>query len=102
MVLLLKCALGGSKHVEYIKLQFLTSGHSFLPNNSEFGDVECVLKRHTEMFSPEDYIQVMESCRKKRPIEVVSIEREDFVSTQKIEKEITNRKKVVKRKRSTN
>ncbi|CAH2003941.1 unnamed protein product [Acanthoscelides obtectus] len=45
------------------------------------------------MFSPEDYIRVMKSCRKMRSIEVVSIEKKDFVSTKKLDKEITNRKK---------
>lgn len=93
MVLLLKCALEVSTHLESIELRFLVSGHSFLPNDSDFGDVECALKRHTKMYSPEDYIEVMKSCRRKHPIEVVSMKKEAFVSTLKLEKEICNRKK---------
>ncbi|CAG9765894.1 unnamed protein product [Ceutorhynchus assimilis] len=93
MVLLLKCALEVSTHLESIELRFLVSGHSFLPNDSDFGDVECVLKRQTKMYSPEDYIQVMKSCRRQHPIEIVSMEKKNFVSTKMLEKEIINRKK---------
>nr|CAH7725061.1 unnamed protein product [Callosobruchus chinensis] len=45
------------------------------------------------MLSPEDYIQVIKACRRKSPIEVVQMRKEDFVSTKQLEKEITNRKK---------
>ncbi|CAG9773605.1 unnamed protein product [Ceutorhynchus assimilis] len=97
MVLLLKCAVEVSTHLKSIELRFLVSGHSFLPNHSDFGDVECVLKRQTKMYSPEDYIQVMKSCRRKHPIEVVSMEKKNFVSTKMLEKEIINRKKKLRR-----
>lgn len=97
MALLLKCALEKSTHLESIELRFLVSGYSFLPNDSDFGDVECALKRQTRMYSPEDYIKVMKSCRRKHPIEVVSMKKEDFLSTLKLEKEITNRKKKLAR-----
>ncbi|CAH1110662.1 unnamed protein product [Psylliodes chrysocephalus] len=82
-----------STHLESTGFRFLVSEYSFLPNDSDFGDVECALKRHTKMYSPEDYIQVMKSCRRKHPIEVVSMKKAVFVSTLKLEKEICNRKK---------
>ena len=37
----------------------------------------------------------MKDCRKKRPIVVYRIKKEDFVSTKKLEKKIVNRKKPV-------
>ncbi|CAH1967216.1 unnamed protein product [Acanthoscelides obtectus] len=86
------CSWGISTPKKY-KVAIFDIRTQFSTNDSDFGDVECVLKRHTNMFSPEDYIRVMKSCRKKRPIEVVSIEKKDFVSTKKLEKVITNRKK---------
>lgn len=93
MVLLLKCILEECGSLESIQLKFLTSGHSFLPNDSDFGDIECALKRQQRLYSPQDYADIMKVCRTKNPLEVTFLNRDDFVSTAKIEKQITNRKK---------
>lgn len=95
MVLILKCILEESDSLEEIRLNFLVSGHSFLPNDSDFGDVECAIKKQQKLYSPNDYAKIMKTCRKKNPITVNFMEKEDFISTRKIEKEITNRKKSV-------
>lgn len=95
MVLILKCVLEESATLESIRLQFLVSGHSFLHNDSDFGDVECAVKRQQNLFTPEDYIAIMQNCRKKNPIIVNQMKKDDFVGTSKIEKLITNRKKDV-------
>ncbi|CAH0547018.1 unnamed protein product [Brassicogethes aeneus] len=52
MVLLLKSILEDSVHLKSIRLRFLVSGHSFLPNDSDFGDVECAIKRQNKVFCP--------------------------------------------------
>lgn len=93
LVLMLKYSLEEFTHLESIQLRFSVSGHSFLPTDSDFGEVECVLKRQTKMISLENYLQVMKFCRRKRPIDVVSMNKKNFVGTQKLEKEISNRKK---------
>ena len=80
-------------HLKTIRLRFLVSGHTFLPNDSDFGEVECKIKKQNIIFSSEDYIQIMKDCRKKRLIVVYRMKKEDFVSTKKLEKEIVNRKK---------
>ena len=41
MVMVLKHLLATHPTLETISLKFLLSGHSFLPTDSEFGDVEC-------------------------------------------------------------
>lgn len=75
MVLLLKSVLEDSQTLKSIKLRFLVSGHSFLPNNSDFGDVECAIKVQNKLFSPADYFNVMKLCRKKHPIHVIEMEK---------------------------
>ncbi|KAK5640934.1 hypothetical protein RI129_009481 [Pyrocoelia pectoralis] len=95
IILMFKCVLEENPSLDSIQLKFLTSGHSFLPNDSDFGDIECALKRQQKLFSPEDYANVIKGCRKRNPIEVVFLEKNDFVGTGNIEKLITNRKKDV-------
>lgn len=90
MVLLLKCILDESLHLQSIKLIFVVSGHSFLFNDSYFEDAECVIKKQNKIFSPQDYINVQKVVRRERPIEIYKMEKEDFVSTKKLEKEILN------------
>ncbi|CAH0552744.1 unnamed protein product [Brassicogethes aeneus] len=93
MVLLLKSILEHSVHLKSIRLRFLVSGHSFLPNDSDFGDVECAIKRQNKVFCPEDYINIMKTCKKKRPIDVHEIKKDDFVSTRALEKVIMTTRK---------
>lgn len=75
MVLLLKSVLEDSQTLKSIRLRFLVSGHSFLPNDSDFGDVECAIKVQNKLFSPADYFNVMKLCRKKHPIHVIEMEK---------------------------
>ena len=93
ITLLLNSALDKSPHLKTIRLRFLVSGHTFLPNDNNFRDLECINKKQNKIFSPEDYIQIMKDCRKKGPIVVYRMKKEDFISTKKLEKEIVNRKK---------
>ncbi|CAH0560827.1 unnamed protein product [Brassicogethes aeneus] len=74
----------GSKGKRAVELK------NFLPNDSDFGDVEC---RQNKVCCPQDYINIMKTCRKKRPIDVHKIKKDDFVSTRALEKVIVNRKK---------
>ena len=40
-------------------------GHSFLPNESDFGDIESGLKVTERIFTDEDYFLIMKICRIK-------------------------------------
>lgn len=69
----------------------MLSGHSFLPNDSHFGDIECSLKTHQRLYTFDDYTDVMKICRKNKFI-VNRIKPQDMVSVVNLEKTITNRK----------
>ena len=92
VVLMLKAVLEAHPLLEKITMRFLVSGHSFLPNDTDFGDIECALKLQQRLYSPDDYINIMEACRKKNPLIVHKMHKEDFFGTVGLEKCIVNRK----------
>lgn len=92
IVLMLKHILHNHPTLQKITMRFLIPGHSFLPNDSEFGDVESHLKCYQRLYTDEDYIRVMKVCRKKNPFTVTKLGKEDFFSTKNLEEGITNRK----------
>lgn len=61
-------------------MRYLVPGHTYLPNDSEFGDIECALKHHNMMYTPADYINVMPNARKKNKFVVTQMMKNDFVS----------------------
>lgn len=67
-------------------------GHSFLPNDDEFKDVECKLKKKQNLYTDVDYIQLMKSCRVNNPFEIRRLCKDDFFSSKLLEEAITNRK----------
>lgn len=93
LTLMLKALLDDHPKLQTIRLRFLESGHSFLPNDTDFGRIECALKLQQRLYTPEDYIQIMKNCKKKKPMSVHRMRKEDFLSSAKLEKRITNRKK---------
>lgn len=95
MVLMMKSVMELHPSLEKVTMKYLHPGHSFLPNDSDFGDIESALKYQQRLYTPEDYIAVMQKCRKKNPLIVHRMNRCDFVGTSKMEEIITNRKKDV-------
>ena len=55
MILILQHILQNHPTLESITLRFLQPGHTFLPNDSEFGDVEYALKTHSRLYTDKDY-----------------------------------------------
>lgn len=93
IILILKTVLEQTE-LEEIKMRFLIPGHSFLPNDSDFGDIESTLKMQQRLYTTEDYINVMKCCRRKNSLKVHRMQSVDFIGTSKIEKNIVNRKKM--------
>lgn len=93
LTLMLKALLNDHPTLETIRLRFLESGHSFLPNDTDFGRIECALKLQQRLYTPEDYMQIMQVCKKNKPMQVQRMKTEDFLSSANLEKKITNRKK---------
>ena len=72
--------------------KFMVSGHSYLPNDRDFGSIENANRRTQLVYVPEDWCTLVERARSKNPFQVVRIKREDFVSVKNIRAEIVHRK----------
>uniref|UniRef100_A0A6P7FQ29 Uncharacterized protein LOC114331484 n=1 Tax=Diabrotica virgifera virgifera TaxID=50390 RepID=A0A6P7FQ29_DIAVI len=92
MTLMLQHILQTHPRLVKITLKFLQPGHTYLPNDSEFGDVECALKTHNRLYTDLDYMNVMKNCRRKNKFIVTRLETKDFLSIENIINQITNRK----------
>lgn len=92
---MLKALLNDHPTLKEIHHRFLESGHSFLPNDTDFGRIECSLKHQQRLYTPDDYIEIMKNCRKIKPMIVDRLTKEDFLSSRNLETKITNRKKAV-------
>lgn len=96
LILMLKAMLNEHPTLDQINIKFLESRRSFLPNDTDFRKIECALKRQQRLYTPDDYIQVMKTCKKKtKPMHVHRMKNEDFLSSLKLEKNIINRKKKI-------
>ena len=72
--------------------KFMFSGHSYLPNDRDFGHIELSRKKTTRIYIPEDWEQVVTSARRKNPFHVHKMNREDFVSLEPLKQAVVNRK----------
>ncbi|XP_063226904.1 uncharacterized protein LOC134533326 [Bacillus rossius redtenbacheri] len=79
IVLMLKACLEDHPSLQSVTLKFLLSGHSFLPNDADFSDIECALKHVQRLYLPAEYIEVKMQSR-------------DFFGTEKLETMVVNRK----------
>ncbi|GBP76205.1 hypothetical protein EVAR_74687_1 [Eumeta japonica] len=59
LTLMLKAALQSHQTLKTISMRFLEPGHTFLPNDTDFGKYESCLKGHQRLYSVDDYINVM-------------------------------------------
>lgn len=92
LVLMLIYILQQHATLETISLRYLETGHTFLPNDSEFGDFECLLKTHDRVYTDKQYMDIMKDCRLENKFQVNRLSSEDFFSVKELEKLITNRK----------
>ena len=69
--------------------KFMISSHSYLPNDWDFGSIERANLKTEYVFVPEDWYTLVQSARRKNPIEVIKMTEKDFVSISNIKKEIT-------------
>lgn len=95
IVLMLKVVLNSHPTLRTITLKYLESGHTFLPNDTDFSKIETQLKFHERIYTVDEYINVIKSCKKKIPLQVYRMEKKDFLSTKNLEKKIVNRKSFV-------
>lgn len=79
--------------IEIIDQKFLVSGHSFLPNDSDFGSVELAAKGKT-IYLPQQWHDIMTACRRKKKIVVCQMSSNETISTENLEKNITQKRPV--------
>ena len=72
--------------------KFMVSGHSYLPNDRDFGGVESARRRQSQIFIPEHWYRLVEKARRTNPFTVVRMSASDFVSVNRLTENITNRK----------
>ena len=72
--------------------KFMVPGHSFLPNDRDFGHIELSRRKAQHIYVPHDWEQVVIQARRKNPFHVCKMKREDFVSLKPLKAAIVNRK----------
>ena len=82
-------------NITQIDHKFMVSGHSYLPNDRDFGSIETEKRRHSQIFTPQEWYQLVRECRKVNPFEVVEMTQDDFFGIKELKEHITNRKKTV-------
>ena len=79
--------------VNEINHKFMVSGHSYLPNDRDFGKVENAKKRHENVYTPQQWMKIVEEANRKKAFNVVPMKTEDFVGVSDYKKQIVIRKK---------
>ena len=71
----------------------MVSGHSYLPNNRDFGSIERANRKCQHVYVPEERSKLVETCREKNPFTVTQMKTEDFISTSQLRSQIVYWKK---------
>lgn len=91
---LLKLLQVPDTRVDTIDHKFLVSGHSYLPNDAEFGIIESASCRVAQVYSPDQWVDIIKTAKRKEPYSVVTeMKNADFLSTVALENSTTIRKK---------
>ena len=85
-----------STAIQKIDHKFMVSGHSFLPNDSDFGVIEKVTVKHVnDIHVPEQWYSLIEKCKRGQTYQVVRMQQQDFLSLSELAKYVTIRKRDV-------
>ena len=72
--------------------KFMVSGHSYLPNDWDFGGIELARRRASSLFVPDDWCVLVENARRKNGFQVRKMHQTDFVTSSSLKAMIVNRK----------
>ena len=92
LVLLLHIVANPDLTFEVIDHKFMVSGHSYLPNDRDFGNIETARRRCQHLFVPDDWCHLVRTARRRNPFAVTEMENKDFLSFEPLTKAIVNRK----------
>jgi len=79
--------------LESFTINYMQSGHSYLPNDADFGVIERCKKQAKDVYIPEHWMELIRQARKHNPFKVIEMKSEDFVDLQRTSKQLVNRKK---------
>ena len=74
-----------------INHRFMVSGHSFLPNDADFGVIERAAKK-AEIYISDQWCDIIETCKRTNPFKVVRMQPDFFKSVSELAKAVTVRK----------
>jgi hypothetical protein len=78
-------------NIKVIDHKFMVSGHSFLPNDADFGVIEAYNKTRS-IYDPDDWYEGIMKSKKKRPFHLKVMTQSEFISVESLLKNITKRK----------
>lgn len=81
--------------ITQVDQKFMVSGHSYLLNDQDFGSVESKKRKRAQIFSPEEWYQLVRDCCRSNPFQVIEMKQEDFVNVKQLSQCITNMTKTV-------
>lgn len=62
-----------------IFLKYLVPGHTFLPNDTDFGKIERALKYQLRVYTLEEFKGIILSCEKEKSFVVTEMQSEDLL-----------------------
>ena len=72
--------------------KFMVPGHSYLPNDRDFGNIETAKRRQQQVYVPNDWFGLVRNARRKNPFSVCEMKTSDFLSLKSLKPCIVNRK----------
>lgn len=96
LCLILQKVLHDHPSLQSITLRFLQSGHSYLPNDRDFGHYEKLIRKQEKIELPSQYVQLMKECHvNAHPVEVIEMTHDKFISSSSLHCNVVRRKKCV-------
>ena len=77
---------------DVIDHKFMVPGHSYLPNDRDFGIIEQAKRRHQQIYTPQEWYDLVRNACHTNPFSVVEMTSADFVAIKELKKLIVNRK----------
>lgn len=72
-------------------------GHSYLPNDRDFGVIEQAKRHHPQINIPQEWHELVHTSCHSNPFRVIQMETKDFVAIMELQKCVINRKDIAGR-----
>lgn len=93
LCIMLQRFLSRQAKLKEISIRFLCSGHSYMSCDRDFGSVEKAVRKEQEIFTDQDYIELMKNCRSSHKFNVTEMKADDFQDAKPVLALITKRDK---------